>query len=67
MFLKHTIPATTSHTHTIPYKQLYMHTCYAADIAQWSAAIKLDPCKTTIYTRSTMNNRMDLSENKPDG
>ena len=24
MFLQHTIPATASHTHTIPYKQLHM-------------------------------------------
>ena len=34
MFLKHTIPATASHIHTIPYKQLYMQACYVADIAQ---------------------------------
>ena len=34
MFLKHTIPPTASHTHRIPYKQLYMQACYAADIAQ---------------------------------
>ena len=34
MFLQRTIPATASHTHTIPYKQLYIQACYAADIAQ---------------------------------
>ena len=49
MFLKHTIPTTASHTHTMPYKQLHMQACYATDIAQCSAAIKLDSCKITIY------------------
>ena len=49
MFLKLTIPTTASHTHTIPYKQLHMQACYAADIAQCSAAIKLDSCNIIIY------------------
>ena len=49
MFLKHTIPTTTSHTHTIPYKQLHTQAGYAADIAQCPAAIKLDSCKITLY------------------
>ena len=49
MFLKHTIPTTTGHTHTIPYKQLHMQACYAADIAQCSAAIQLDSCNITAY------------------
>ena len=64
MFLKHTITVTASHTHTIPYKQLYMQACTAADIAQQSAAIKLDTCKTTVYTRSTRNNRMGLCQKR---
>ena len=34
MFLKHTIQATASHSHTIPYKQLHMLAHYATDIAQ---------------------------------
>ena len=34
MFSQHTITGTASHTHIIPYKQLYMQECYAADIAQ---------------------------------
>ena len=49
MFLKHTIPTTACHTHTIPYKQLHMQACYAADIAQCSAAIQCDSCNVTIY------------------
>ena len=49
MFFKHTIPTTASHTHTIPYKQLHMQACYAADIAQCSAAIKLESCNITVY------------------
>ena len=49
MFLKHTIPTSASHTHTIPYKQIHMQACYAADIAQCPAAIKLDSCKITSY------------------
>ena len=34
MFLEHTITATASHTHAIPYKELYMQACYAGDIAK---------------------------------
>ena len=49
MFLKHTIPTTASHTHTKPYRQLHMQACYAADIAQCSAAIQLVACNITIY------------------
>ena len=51
MFLKHTIPTSTSasHTLTMPYKQLHMQACYAADIAQCFAAIKLDSCNVSIY------------------
>ena len=49
MFLQHTIPVTASHTHTIPYKQLHMQACYAADKAQWSAAIKLDSYNNKLF------------------
>ena len=49
MFLKDTIPITASHTNTIPYKQLHLQACYAADIAQCSAAIKVDSCNITVY------------------
>ena len=58
MFLKQTISATTSNTHTIPYEQLHMQACYAADITQLSVVIKHDACKTTNYTQSTKNSRM---------
>ena len=59
MFLKHTITATASHTHTVPYKQLCMQACYAANIVQWFAAIKLDTSKTDCLYKSTSKNRMD--------
>ena len=51
MSLKHTIPTTANHTHTIPHKQLYMQACYAANIAQLSAAIQHDTCKLTIHAQ----------------
>ena len=36
-----------------------MQACYAADIAWWYAAVKLDLWKTTVYTKSTRNSRAD--------
>ena len=48
MFKKHTIPATASHTCTIPYKQLCMQACYAADIAQYLWQSNLTHAKQQI-------------------
>ena len=54
MFLQHTTTATASHTHTIPYKQLYMQACYAVDIAQSSATIKLVSCTNKLFIQEVL-------------
>ena len=65
MFLQHTITATASHTYTMPYKQLYMQACYAADIAQCSVAISLVPCNDELFLQEVLiDDRMDLYQKR---